>query len=172
MTDDEIPDDGVEELCEFWEWALATKRELEERVAEWSDPHHPRWESIEQDIVAMAEAQCESAKAITENRSEFRKFWRSESERELRIAKDELQRFLYGPVGRSHSGRPLPKEALVTKRRKPRSTALSVVARAPLQVGEGRASAVRSRPRSSPRSSAGKKKRPGRRVTCRDYWRP
>ena len=112
MADEEIPDGGVEELCDFWEWALAKKRELEERVAELSDPEQPRRDSIEQDIVAMAETHGESAEAITEKRKEFRKFWRTQSEHELRIAERELQRFLHGPVGRSHSGRPLFKRGL------------------------------------------------------------
>jgi len=112
MADGEIPDGGVEELCEFWEWALATKRELEGRVAELSDPEQPQRDSIEQDIVAMAESQGESAQAIMEKRKEFRKFYGTHRERELLIAERELQRFLHGPVGRSHGGRPLFKRGL------------------------------------------------------------
>jgi len=107
MADEEMPDGGVEELCEFWEWALAKKRELEERVAELSDPEPPRRDSLEKEIVAVAVSGGESPEAIEEKRKEFRKFWRTENERKLQIAERDLQRFLYGPVAHSHSGRPV-----------------------------------------------------------------
>jgi hypothetical protein len=112
MADEEIPDGGVEELCDFWKWALAKKRELEERVAELSDHEQPRRDSIEQDIVAMAKSDGESTEAIEEKRKEFRKFWRTHNERDLRTAERDLQRFLYGPVAQSHSGRPVFKRGL------------------------------------------------------------
>lgn len=107
MADEENPGDGVEELCEFWEWALAKKRELEERVAELSDPAQPRRDSVEKDIVAMAKSDGELAEAIEEKRKQVRKFWRAQNERDLRTAEGDLQRFLHGPVARSHSGRPV-----------------------------------------------------------------
>ena len=51
-TDKNVKLEALDELCEFWEWALATRRRLERRVEELSDPEKPhrRAEELLEDL--------------------------------------------------------------------------------------------------------------------------
>jgi len=104
MADEENPG-GVEELCEFWEWALAKKRELEARVQELSDPEQPGLKAFEVEVVADAKARGASAERVSELTESLRRHWTTENEKQLRFARSELKRFLYGPIATSYSGR-------------------------------------------------------------------
>jgi hypothetical protein len=105
--------EAVDDLCEFWEWALATRRRLECRVEELSDPDGPRRRSEEllEDLREYAVRPLDES-FEQDVLSDLLPYAHEEIQKDLGTAKRELETFLLGPIAWSQAGDPRFREGL------------------------------------------------------------
>jgi hypothetical protein len=103
--DKDVRLESVDDLCEFWEWALATRRRLESRVEELSDPDRPRRraEELRENLREYAVRPLDES-FEQDVLSDLLPYAHEETQKDLGTAKRELETFLLGPIAWSQTG--------------------------------------------------------------------